>query len=218
MCGISILMFFVRIDARPGYLEKIRMLPSCSDYEMILGVKHNGKEKENPHYHLVIKTQVKLQAFRVRLRKIFDSAKGNGNMSIKTWDGDIRAISYMFHEDEFADIIVRHNCEDQTITQAKELCKQILVSVQQSKEKASWRLEDDAYGIICARTDAHTLDEGEIAKTIILRALRTGRYVPQTWLLRAMTERIYYRLREGDEDAEEQVALRLARRIYPQYY
>lgn len=183
-----------------------------------MGVKHHGKEKENPHYHIVIKTDVKLQAFRVRLRKIFDAGKGNGNMSIKPWDGDIRAISYMFHEDELADIVVRHNCEDKTIDEAKELCKQILVSVEQSKEKASWRLEDDAYGIICARTDAQHIEFGEIAKIIILRALRSGRYVPQQWLLKSMVERIFFRLREGDEDSEEQVALRLAKRIYPEYY
>ena len=82
----------MRVDALEGYVDKLRSIPLCLDYKSMVAVRHTGNKGENPHYHFVIQTQVAGQAFRVRMRKIFDQGKGNGHMSIKPWDGSIDAI------------------------------------------------------------------------------------------------------------------------------
>ena len=71
------------VDARDGYAEKMLMLKSVTDYEAIVAIKHKGASGENPHYHMVVRTHIKDQAFRVRMRKVFDQGKGNGHMSIQ---------------------------------------------------------------------------------------------------------------------------------------
>ena len=107
------------MDARDGYAEKMLMLKSVTDYEAIVAIKHKGASGENPHYHMVVRTHVKDQAFRVRMRKVFDQGKGNGHMSIKPWDGNIDAISYLFHENEDEPLVLQHNVSNETIEKAK---------------------------------------------------------------------------------------------------
>ena len=107
--------YCVRVDARDGYAEKMLMLKSVTDYEAIVAIKHKGASGENPHYHMVVRTHVKDQAFRVRMRKVFDQGKGNGHMSIKPWDGNIDAISYLFHENEDEPLVLQHNVSNETI-------------------------------------------------------------------------------------------------------
>jgi len=83
--------YFVRLDARDGYRDKIDALTMNEDYTFMFGMAHKGGKGENPHYHIVIGTKVATQAFRVRMKKIFTEGKGNGHMAIKAWDGDMDA-------------------------------------------------------------------------------------------------------------------------------
>jgi len=214
--------FCVRIDARDGYHERIRALAMCSDYKSIVGVRHKGASGENPHYHLVIRTSIKDQAFRVRLKKIFDQGKGNGHMSIKPWDGCGDAVSYLFHEDSDADLVIQHNVSDETIAQAKVRNEQVQKDVEKAKQRASWRLEDEIYdqikkeglparryvdGVLCD-------DNTNIAQKLVLTALRNGKYVPNDFLLRAMVRRIRFRLMDGDVAAEEAFAQAIAQNLF----
>lgn len=205
----------MRIDAREGYADKLGALPICSDYSMVFGVKHHGHDGENPHYHVCVRTHVKKQAFRHRMKQIFTEGKGNGHMSIKDWDGHIHAISYMFHEDHLASYVVRHNITDEELTEAKRICEKIKTAVAAAKEKASWRLEEEVYNDFRDNWERpyKPYDE-QIGKAIILQALRSGRYVPQTWLLRAMVTRIQFRLLDGAVDAEEEFAEKMAHNIF----
>jgi len=204
--------YCVRVDALDGYADKLPMLKSCQDYKSMVAVRHNGTTKENPHYHLVIQTTVAAQAFRVRMRKIFDQGKGNGHMSIKPWDGCIDAISYLFHEDENAVLLVQHNVSDETVAQAKARNKEVAALVQASKSKAAWQLE----GIVLeqAKRSATPWSEATIGQQLILTALRAGKYVPQPWHIRAMTQRIQFTLLNGEMEAEEDFAMRLSRQIF----
>jgi len=111
--------FLVRIDALETYREKILMLTAVEDYLSILGVQHQGVTKENPHFHLVVESTLDLQAFRKRMKKIFNLSKGNGNMSIKPWDGNEDAYSYLFHEDPNSSILVSKNISDTTIAKKR---------------------------------------------------------------------------------------------------
>jgi len=212
--------YCLRVDALDGYSDKLPMLAACEDYKSIIAVKHMGNKGENPHFHLVVRTQVASQAFRVRMRKIFDQGKGNGHMSIKPWDGNNDAISYLFHEDENTTIFVQHNISDETVAQAKQRNRQVVAMVQASKAKASWHLEEIVYEELTKSEPKTTKwlkphwDEAEIGKRLILTALRHGKYVPQPWHIKAMTQRIQFKLLNGFEEAEEEFAMRLARQIF----
>lgn len=205
--------YCIRVDALDGYGEKLPLLGLCEDYQSIIAVKHKGNKGENPHFHLVVRTQVASQAFRVRMRKIFDSGKGNGHMSIKPWDGNNDAISYLFHEDENTTLLVQHNISDETVAQAKERNRQVVAMVQASKAKASWHLEEIVYEQFKSGTRL-VYDESVIGQSIILAALRNGKYVPQPWHVKAMVQRIQFKLLNGYEELEEDFAMRLSRQIF----
>jgi len=204
--------YCVRVDALDGYSDKLPMLSACEDYKSIIAVKHMGNKGENPHFHFVVRTHVASQAFRVRMRKIFDEGKGNGHMSIKPWDGNNDAISYLFHEDENTTLLVQHNISDETVAQAKERNRQVVAMVQASKAKASWHLEEIVYAQF--KGSSRTPDESIIGQHLILAALRNGKYAPQAWHVRAMTQRIQFKLLNGTEEREEDFAMRLSRQIF----
>jgi len=208
--------YCVRVDALDGYTDKIPMLKAHLDFIAIVGVKHKGASQENPHFHFVIKSKVKDQAFRHRLRQIFDQGKGNGHMSIKSWDGKEEAISYLFHEDPDAMLVIQHNISDETIASAKKLNKQISQMVLDAKTKASWRAEEIVYEQIVQerKKQITSLTDTQIGQRLILTCLRTGKYTPQPWLIRAMTQRIQFKLLNGVEEDEEEFAMRLARNIF----
>jgi len=203
--------YCVRVDALDGYSDKLPMLRACEDYKSIIAVKHMGNKGENPHFHLVVRTQVASQAFRVRMRKIFDQGKGNGHMSIKPWDGCNDAVSYLFHEDENTTILVQHNISDETVAQAKERNRAVAAMVVASKTKASWLLEEVVYDQLKGKPSP---SEATVGQQLILAALRNGKYVPQPWHIRAMTQRIQFKLLNGFEEAEEDFAMRLSRQIF----
>lgn len=207
----------VRVDARDGYLDKISALAICPDYTSMIAVKHLGKSKENPHYHLVVKTQVKDQAFRVRMKKVFDMGKGNQHMSIKPWDGSIDAISYLFHEDDTDDVIVcRKNITDETIAKAKERNRDVKTKIEAAKERASWKLEETLYQHIMSTTPTRTNVWGEhdLAKELVLLALRNDKYVPNDYQLKAMVTKLKFRLLKGNVRDEEEFATNYVNRVY----
>lgn len=204
--------YCVRVDALDGYAPKLTGLTLSLEYKSIVAVRHAGNTGENPHYHIVVKTDVAGQAFRVRMRKIFDQGKGNGHMSIKPWDGCIDAISYLFHEDENTTLLVQHQVSDETIAQAKARNRQVSQMVAASKAKAAWHLE--AIVLEQIKRDRPDARESYIGQQLILAALRHGKYVPQPWHIRAMTQRIEFVLLNGEMESEELFAARLAQQIF----
>lgn len=210
--------FCVRLQAYDGYLEKVIMLQHCSDYQAIIAVKHFGIKKDNPHYHIVIKTRVKDQAFRVRMKKVFDMAKGNEHMSIKTWDGNVDAISYLFHENDSEEIILlRHNVSDETILKARERNREVQTKVEKAKQRASWTLEEEILQYYKSKPELY-YDQYTIAKEIILSALRKDKYVPNDFLLKSMVTKIRFKLLNGKTNAEDSLARELVARAYRMDY
>lgn len=85
--------------------------------------------------------------------------------------------------------------------------------VQASKAKAAWHLE----GIVLEQIKQRSTElwsESRIGQQLILTALRAGKYVPQPWHIRAMTQRIQFVLLNGDLESEEVFAMRLAQQIF----
>lgn len=218
--------YCVRVQALEGYGDIIAAMPMSDDYTGLLAVQHHGDKKSNKHYHIVIRTAVKQQAFRVRLKKLFPDGKGNQHMSITQWDGDDRALSYLFHElepDEVATLIARKGLTDEYISELRMKNDSVKVKVAEAKKKASVTLEDDAYLHFRQRIindnirDLSRFTDTDIGTFMFLHALRNGKYPPQTWLVRAMVARVRFRLLEGDERREELLARGMASDIFERY-
>lgn len=196
--------YCVRVQAHEGYGDKIRMLPANADYTSIVAMRHKGTSGENAHYHLVVATQVRDQAFRVRLKKLFTEGSGNQHMSIKTWDGNIDAISYLFHEDPTGPLFLQHNVSDETIAKARARNNEVQTKVAAAKERASWRIEEE---VLSFYRENHLMpDQYKIARDIVLYACRHDKYVPNDFLLKAMVNKIQFKLLDGNLKDEEAFA------------
>jgi len=203
--------YCVRVQAIEGYKSKVLGLA----YDHIIAVKHLGGKGDNPHYHLVIKTPTKAQAFRVRMKNAFPDGKGNSHMSIKPWDGDDKAISYLFHEeqgDDLAEILRWDGIPRERIDYFRTLNVKVKASVEENKKKSSHLLWETAYEHFRKNPPNHYKD---IAKFMVLDALRNDKYVPQAWLLKAMTFKVMFLLRDGDVIQEEYTARHILDEIWP---
>ena len=206
--------YCVRVQALEGYSEKIRALTFQEDYAALLAVRHVGNTKENPHYHIVVRTGVNPQAFRVRMKKLFPDGKGNAHMSIVPWDGDERALSYLFHEEPDVIPHIRKGITDEFLERLRSSNAAILSEVKKSKAKASHTLLEDAWEHFQHYQFPERITEADIAAYMVLHALRNDKYVPQAWLLRAMTFTVMFKLKKGDMREEEEYARILATNIF----
>jgi hypothetical protein len=205
--------YCVRVQAVEGYGLMIHAL----DYEHIIAVKHLGAKGDNPHYHLVIRTDVKPQAFRKRMKKLFPDGQGNAHMSIKPWDGDDKALSYLFHEeqgDEKATIIVCKGLTQDRIDTLRQQNKTVQQAVEVSKKKSSHLLWEGAYEHF-KKQPGPKYDERQIAHYMVLDALRQDKYVPQAWLLKAMTFKVMFLLQSGNVKDEETTAYTILEQLWP---
>lgn len=211
--------YCVRVQAMEGYGDRVSALTVNPDYVAVLATRHEGSTKENPHYHFVVRTAVKPQAFRVRMKATFPDGKGNQHMSIKPWDGNNDALSYLFHElddDEQAHLIARKGVSDELLQTLRERNTAVQLKVTEAKQKAAHTLEEDAYRHFKANPNKY-LEDWQIGQFMYLFALRNGKYPPQAWLLKAMVTRVRFRLLEGDINLEEKLAEQLSKSIFCRY-
>lgn len=202
----------MRVQALETYREKIIMLTSCDEYKVVFSVKHKGKTGENEHYHVIVVTNVNPQAFRVRMKKVFDKGKGNEHMSIKRYDGSENAYSYCFHED-LAELLVRKGVTDDLIERAKQRNSEVQDQIAESKKKASWTLEEDAIQYFKDWTRIPT--EREVAERLVRIAFDRNKYVPNPYLARQIIANVRFKLCDGDMTKEDQVVRSIVDRICP---
>lgn len=204
--------YCMRLQALEGYREKITMLAACDEYRVVFSVRHTGKKNDNPHYHVVIVTSVKAQAFRVRMKKIFADGRGNEHMSIKRYDGDIKAFSYCYHETGVEEF-VRKGLTDDQIREFKEKNASIKKEVDKAKDKASWTLEQDCIDYFKEWT--HVPTDREVADRLVRIAFERGKYVPNPFLARQIIANVRYKLCDGDLTKEDNVVRSIVDRIVP---
>lgn len=89
--------YVLRLQALDGYAAKFQTVFG-ERFSRVLCVHHTGRKGDNPHYHFCLTTDYKRDALRKYLKLHFDLAKGNRHLSLKDWDGDPKACSYLFHE------------------------------------------------------------------------------------------------------------------------
>jgi len=201
--------YCVRITEYPTYGDRIVALAMSTDYESILSFKHKGDTKENPHFHLVIRTQVKMKAFRARFVKIFDLGKGNEHMSIKVWDGNDHAYSYMLHEDPDGMPFFRHNVSDEKVEEFRTINKSVSELVANAKGKASFLLEE----IVLKQLEKNReYSDLEIGMMIMRSAINQKKYHPNDFQMRLYVDRIQYMRHELESNEQEHAMERIVRR------
>jgi len=89
--------YVLRLQALDGY-HSLFETAFGPRFTRVLAVHHTGRKSDNPHYHFCLTCDYKIQALRVHLKKIFNLARGNRHLSLKTWDGNTKACSYLFHD------------------------------------------------------------------------------------------------------------------------
>lgn len=207
--------YAIRIQAYEGYLDKLKAMAQA--YNWICAISHKGDKKEpNPHYHIVIKSTLEDGTIRKRLKVLFDKGKGNEHMSLKKWDGNLKAISYLFHEDPDGELLISRGLTEEYILQARNLNKMTLVEVAKAKGKASWTLEEDVIKELEreGKTFQH-ITNWDIARRMYLIALRNGKYPPTKWTCIGMTQRVMFHFAEGKPDLENDLAQRFAADVFP---
>lgn len=190
----------IRLARLEGYDEVVKTLATVADYDRILAITHRGDKKEPfEHYHMVIATSTQEKAIRKRMRVLFTKGKGNGHISVKVWDGNDNALSYMFHEDNAnANIIVNKGHSQDDVNRYIKLNEDVNVLVNEAKKKASWKLEELAYQHFM-ETEGPECNPSlfEVGMKIMEIALEKDMYPPQDWLLKAMATKITYKLSKG---------------------
>lgn len=209
--------YLVRIQALEEYGSRISLFEMREDYVGVLAVKHEGSKQDNPHYHIVIRTNVNQQAFRKRMKLVFPEGKGNKHMSIKCWDGRIDALSYLFHEAHDTPIVCRKGITDEFLKKIMEREDAVKVLVHEAKKKASHTLEQDVYEVAIAKGWNQHTPPVFFAQQMYLLAMRKDKYVPQQWLIKSMIAKIKFRLCDGSAEAEEALALAMANIIFSPY-
>lgn len=192
--------WFIRITAPWEHIEsKIDEIRGWLDYDtMIIGL-HYGEKREAPHGHICLKLKSNLQKQSVdsRFKKLYD-VKGS-QYSSKVWDGDIKCMSYLYH-DKKGKVINHMNLSDLQIQELKELNNQIQKVVEENKGRASHKVVD--YVLKQANSGWSRYDIGDC----ILRAVAQGEfYDPGDFALERYINEIELKLNVGDKDALDQV-------------
>lgn len=117
--------YAIRVQALDGYDNIIQKFFSSERFSSTIRVHHTGKHRNNPHYHLLVVTDYEQQTLRKAMNKVLTKAKGNKHVSVKDWDGKVRAVGYLFHEDTEPDMIRGDKFPKTFVDEARELNKTI---------------------------------------------------------------------------------------------
>lgn len=155
----------------PEEIEKQLSTLPCIDVPRILAVRHVGKKKEVPHYHIVLEfNQPQTHDDVTKLfTRLFAKGKGNQHHSLVLADNNISTMSYLFHENIGAECIVfNRQYSDEDIS--------VFIQVNQQTQ-ASWVTPDElckqiAQDLIIQRKGQATLQNHARQKVILERVFK----------------------------------------------
>lgn len=164
--------WYVRITAPHEHCEnKLRDVKGWIDYEASMVGFHIGGKTGKPHIHIALKmkTELQKQSIDARFKKLFD-VKG-ADYSSKIWDGDNKALSYMYH-DEGGRVISDLGLSEAEIADLKRMNAIVQEQVKVAKEKASYKCVE--YVLEKIRESGYTWTAYEIG-WCIQQAIYSGR-------------------------------------------
>lgn len=195
----------IRIDEKDGYPDLVKTVFEGEDFSSAVAVRHLGKDKRNPHYHIVCEAYYTKETMRYRLNKTFNKGSGNGHMSIKEWDGDKKAIQYLLHEcrepsdvQECVKVNVGERYEDHRFAMVawSELERLRQLSIEIADE-----IKDNSPGKICGIIAKHIDDNGlnphdkRLVWNLICKWLMkkgkwmiSNKFQAERWMLQVRTE------------------------------
>ena len=91
-------VYFIRINELDTYRENIKEFCD-STFSHYLLYRHSGKNNNNYHWHILGHCTLNSKQLRYKFHSNgFDKGSGNGHLSIKGSDGNIKNYAYGFHE------------------------------------------------------------------------------------------------------------------------
>lgn len=192
--------WFARIDGVKEFLqEKLEQFVRDEDNQCvaIVGAYHEGKNKENPHCHIVVEMskETQKQSFALKLKTLFSITKKT-QYALDVWDGvkEKGAVSYLFHE-ENAPVLVKKGFTDEEIRKAQDIAVSVNKVVADAKEKASHKLVEKAYEYMKDREWNRVT-----CLAYMLRTIKEGEnYHPGDYMLKRYVEEIEVRMIHMDD-------------------
>lgn len=178
--------YTIRLKALDGYRALIPEFFGSERFTRAICVPHTGRKGNNPHYHFLITTDYKIPALRIAMKRVFTLGKGNGHISIKDWDGEIRMMAYMFKEDTLE--IFNKGFPQEYLDDAKQLCVSVKSDI--LKNAPSTIVRDATEFFYGNRKDPRNpVSHQEIFMWIMSRLRSNGDWLPnrfqmERWILR----------------------------------
>lgn len=196
--------WFVRITAPWSFIkDRIKTIQEWIDYDGMMVGFHIASQ-EHAHFAIKLKSQLQKQSFDVRFKKLFE-VQGRSTYSSKVWDGDDKALSYLYH-DEKGEVYNYMNLTEDKVKQLQEANTIVQKAVKQAKEKASHKIID--YVLEQAQEDWDAKDIG----SCILRAVAKGQFHdPGDFMLERYINEIELKLCKSERDLNEVIEYRLRR-------
>lgn len=197
--------WFIRITAPWEHItSKIPTVLGWIDFQGMMVGLHHGDKKGAPHAHICLKLSSELQKQSVdsRFKKLYDVA--GAQYSSKLWDGDVKAMSYLYH-DKKGEVINHMGLSDEEITKIKDLNDDIQKVVEENKKRASHRVVEF---VLAQANDGW--DRFDIARCILTAVAHGEFYDPGDFALERYINEIELKLVKDNKDRLEEV---LASRI-----
>ena len=192
--------WFVRVDGNQEFLkDKLKELSSAIDTVKLLALYHIGEKSDNPHTHFVLTTStvIQHQSFNVRIKKLFAIEK-KSQFSVKVWNGEDGACSYMFHEPNEV-ILCNKGYSDEDISKFRELNVKVQEVIAINKQRGG-RVVDK----LLERYGTDTPTRREILNDM-LEMIRDGEmYEPGDYQLSKYVEEVFLKT-TGKVDFEDYV-------------
>jgi len=193
--------WFIRITAPHEYLKsKILELHEWIDLSYYAVGFHTGKKTQKEHIHIVLalSNSLQQQSINTRCKKIFN-VKG-ADYSSKLWDGNYKALSYLYHEKgaqvDFHKFPISQTEIDEVI-KVSEVYNEIVLD---KKQKASTRIPDRILEEIESELIGKDWTPRQIASRIYLGVRKGEWYSPGPMMNRYVEEILLRQTQKGDRD------------------
>lgn len=198
--------WYIRLTAPWTYIEE--RLPKMKEliwYGGCMVGYHKGDKQGTPHAHIALKMKQTLQKQSVdtALRRVF-GLEGRSVYSSKVWDGDHKALAYLYH-DKDGRVENYMGLSEQEIDDLRRANDIVQVAVKAAKERASHRILD----YVIERYDPYWT-RIEIAHCILTAVARGEFHDPGDFMLERYVNEVELRC-ATKETLEEVITSRLRR-------
>lgn len=187
--------WFIRITAPWEHIRsKMATIKGWIDYEGMMVGYHHGDKRGAPHAHicLSLKTELQKQSVDTRFKKLYDVS--GSTYSSKPWDGDKKAMSYLYHDPK-GEVVNEMGLTESELAELTNLNTEIQKVVEVNKGRASHKVVE--YVLAQANSGWSRYDIGEC----ILRAVAQGEfYDPGDFALERYINEIELKLNKDDRD------------------